>query len=62
MRTPSPDVNQQLIAIGFAYCSSSASGQTSRMSAAIGASACMERSPRKMPPGPSVSPTAWSMP
>ena len=35
MRTPSPDVNQQLIAIGFAYCSSSASGHTSRMSAAI---------------------------
>ena len=39
-----------------------ACGQRASMSRAIDWKTVMVRKPRKTPPGPSVSPTVWSMP
>ena len=57
VRMPASAVTQQLIAIGLAYWIRNASGQSSRMSAAIASSTGAVRSPRNTPPGPRVSPT-----
>ena len=53
---------QQFIAIGLAYCSIRAFGQTRRMSSAISSSTGTVRSARMMPPAPSVSPIVWRRP
>ena len=53
---------QHTIAIGFTYCSSTASGQTSSISRQMSTSTGIVRSPRMIPPIPTVSPIVWRKP
>ena len=63
MRTGLTDATaQHSIAIGLTYCSSSASGHSSSMSAQTSSSTGIVRSARLMPPTPSVSPIVCRRP
>ena len=53
---------QQSIAIGLTYWSSSASGHCSSMSRQTSSSTGIVRSPRMIPPTPSVSAIVWRSP
>lgn len=53
---------QQLMAIGLTYWSINALGQSSRMSSAMLSNTGTVRSPRMMPPMPSVSAMVWRRP
>ena len=53
---------QHSIAIGLTYCSSSASGHSSSMSRHTSSSTGIVRSPRMIPPTPSVSAIVWRSP
>jgi hypothetical protein len=53
---------RQIAVMGFVRLSSQASGQSSSMSRAMSRKTGMLRWARRMPPGPTVSPTDWRMP
>ena len=61
MEVASP-MAQQAMAMGLVYWSSQASGQAASMSRHTSRSTGMVRRALKTPPGPTVSPTAWSTP